>query len=90
MCGFCSEVALDSSKQSPGVFWKKLPNNKPQDFGLVHLIEDCNFINSCSSMFNSYFTSSVIDEQILNFTEDDFTNHPSVIAITNRYYQLNE
>ena len=41
-------------------------------------------------MFNSYFTSSVIDEQILNFTEDDFTNHPSVIAITNRYYQLNE
>ena len=76
-----------------GSFWKKLkpllPNNKPIiDGNNVRLIEDGKVVTDTSITFNNYFTSPIIKEPILNFSEDDFENHTSVVTIRNQSFDL--
>ena len=92
---FCYDALLNISKQPPGVLWNKLkpllPNNKSDETGLIHLIEDRNMIANPASTLNSFFSSPPINEQVLCAPENDFVDHPSVVTITklNQSHDLN-
>ena len=85
---------MNTSKQPPGVFLEKklrplLPNNKSDETGLIHLIEDGNMVAKPASTFNSFFSSPPINEQVLCAPETDFVNHSSVVTNTNQSLVLN-
>ena len=54
-----NETSLNTFKQPPGVFRKKiralLPNNKSDETDLIHPIEDGNMIANPALTFNSFF-----------------------------------
>ena len=66
-----------------------LPKNKSTiDSATVCLVEDGKVVTDPCTIFNNYFTSPVVNEHVLSLSEDDFINHTSVVAISNRSFDL--
>ena len=87
------DAATDSSPGSVGLFWKKmkplLPNRKPNaGADTIHLIEDGKVVSDPSSTFNEYISTPAIFEFELSLTMEDFENHPSVVLIRNKSFNL--
>ena len=84
---------MNTSKQPPGAFLKKiktlLPNNKSDETRFIHPIEDVNMIANPASTFNSFFSSAPIIEQMLYAFENDSVEHPSVVTISDQSPGLN-
>lgn len=90
---FCVEAA-STSHSTVGLFWKKmkplLPNNNSTTIETnIHLIENGKLVADPSTVFNTFFTTPVIEETILNLSEQDFENHVSVQSIKKQCYDLN-
>ena len=65
-----------------------LPSNNTRIDGSTHLIEDGKVITEPSSVFNSYFMNPVVSKSVLNYSEDDFSDHPSIVAIRKQAINL--
>ena len=86
----CLQASLN--KHKPGEFWKKLkpllPSSNSSSDNSIHLIGD-KLVTDPASVFNEYFCSPVIDQNVLKLTEDHFSSHSSVIEILNQGVNLN-
>ena len=52
------------------------------------LIENGKLIKDPASVFNKHFTTSLVDKNTLSKNEDDFINHPSIISIKEKNFNL--
>ncbi|CAB4028531.1 Hypothetical predicted protein, partial [Paramuricea clavata] len=55
---------------------------------LINLLEEGKVVTEPSAVFNDYFSKPVVEDSILNMSEQDFMNHMSVKSITNRCYDF--
>ena len=66
-----------------------LPNRNPNaGADTIHLIEDGKVVSDPSSTFNEYISTPAIFEFELSLTMEDFENHPSVVLIRNKSFNL--
>ena len=88
----CADIA--STIPSTGLFWNKmkplLPKNKSNIDGStdIRLLDNGQLISNPSTVLNDFFASPRIQESVLNLTEQDFSDHPSLAAIKNKSYLL--
>lgn len=89
---FCADAA--STTPSTGFFWKKmkplLPKSKSNIDGSadIRLLDNGQLISNPSAVLNDFFASQRIHESVLNLTEEDFSDHPSISTIKNKSYLL--
>ena len=89
---FCADAA--STTPSPGLFWKKmkplLTKSKSNIDGSadIPLLDNGQLIPNPSNVLNDFFASPRIQESVLNLTEEDFSDHPSIATIKNKSYLL--
>ena len=89
---FCADAA--STTSSTGFFWKRmklpLPKSKSTIDGSadIRLLDNGQLIPNPSAVLNDFFASPRIQESVLNLTEEDFSDHPSIATIKNTSYLL--
>ena len=88
---FCSDSAANAT--TPGGFWRRLkpllPSaGKDNSSESMCLMDDGKLIKELSNLFNTYFSTPVLDQTILARTPDDYMTHPSVTSILSRNHNL--
>ena len=65
-----------------------LPKNKSNidGFADIRLLDNGQLISNPSAVLNDFFASPRIQESVLNLTEYDLSDHPSIAAIKNKTY----
>ena len=67
-----------------------LPKSKSNIDGSAdtRLLDNGQLIPNPSAVLNDFFASPRIQESVLNLTEEDFSDHPSIATIKNKSYLL--
>ena len=90
---FCINAA--TTKSCPGLVWKKmkplLPNNNTSGDSLndIFLLDNGKVASNPCATLNESFANPRIQESVLNLSEDDFTDHPSIVTIKSKHNPLN-
>ena len=89
---FRADIA--STTPSTGLFWKKMkPLLSKSRLNIdgsadIHLLGNGQLISNPRAVLNDFFASPRIQESVLNLTEEDFSDHPSIATIKNKSYLL--
>ena len=84
-----------STKSCPGLFWKKmkplLPNNNSSGNSTndIFLLDNGKVASNPCATLNESFVNPRIPESVLNLSEEDFTDHPSIVTIKSKFNPLN-
>lgn len=90
---FCTNAT--STKSCPGLFWKKmkplLPNNNSSGDSLndIFLLDNGKVASNPCATLNESFVNPRIPESVLNLSEEDFIDHPSIATIKSELNPLN-
>lgn len=90
----CFTNAALTSERSVGEFWKKvkslLPStSKGTNNDNIALIDNRKLVDEPASVLNEYFTTSLIEENILSTNQNDYIDHTRVQLIKDQNLNLN-